>query len=96
MGAQLFAQNCGRFPILILSRNFVKQQKTATCIDVVEVVIGSVIRADRSISIDEIVEAFLNETEVMTITSTQPNSFESFEHHAVFVRPSGGSTCVAP
>ena len=93
MSAQLFAQNRGPFwyhPSVLWG------QETAACIDVVEVVIGSVIGADRSICIDEIVEALLNETEVMTITSAQPNSFESFEHHAVFVRPSGGSACVTP
>src|SRR6476660_4814839 len=87
MVLQLFSQESGSLTILVLTCNLVQKQEHLAAVDVVEIEVFSLVSANASVCIDEVVHSLLNETEVTTIAGAEPNAFDSFQHHALFVAP---------
>jgi hypothetical protein len=75
---QLFAQQRGRLSIFFLTSDFVQQKKILSRINIIEVVFSGVVGSNCPISIDEIINALLDKTEVTTIAGAEPNPLEAF------------------
>ena len=97
MCLQLFAEEGGGFPVFFLAGGFVKEEEIAAGKNVIDVVLVERVGANGAVVGDEVVDAALDEVEVLFVVRGGVDALDAFQDEAVIVGPLRGvADSVAP